>query len=1091
MWTTKRLLLLLTGFGLFVACYLVYAFYLGGIDGLPPLAEGYGPRESGQAGPSIIFTPPHTDQKLDMAFGDDDTRKMPIKLEVNSKNLVLASENFDVLPDGRVRLTPFLLAIFGKNTPQGKFPEINTIKGDVAYLTFDQPVNNIAEIGKRKITAGELTGKIYIKNNRRTATQDDDLSLTTPGPMYYREDQHLIWTMAPVRMLDTQSKPEPTTITADGLDLVLTADKPETPGKPAPAPATAKKDKPTVGGVETITLRANVEMHLIDTNSGFLGGADKPKATDKKSVAKADDANADKPKVVITTPGPFRYDVATDRARFDVPAKRGPLPEKVTVTRLSGPPGKEKHDYLYCEHLELQFQRKADASPTPAPAPAPAAGDSPVQNSMDLSIQDAHATGREVELISEAEGLHAIGNDFFYDARTKVSILKGTPEMVALKDGNEIHCPMLHMVNVGDKDAQQVKAMGKGYVSILDKASSWKRSQYAHWDESANFSKEGDFDCLTLTGKGRFEDREHHQVLGADRLKVWLMPGTKETDKAANNEPQKMRPHHLEGEGHVIANSDDLIIEEPTEHLYVWFRDTPMNPTADVTVPAPGPAFAEMPAGQASMPMGERAAAAPPPMSNPEPVAAADDTHVAGKPAAGQPPRPLNQGVGQAPLPTGAATAAKKPPLRLSARSVEAFINRTAEKNDLEKIRCDGHVVVLQAPQNPEDPNDKGVDIRGDKLTLDNAPEGGILLVTGNMAVVQLSKITISGDEVNINQRTNQAWVPCRGWMKMLSTAALTDGATKPEPKPTSAAKTPEKASELTIYWKKDMQFDGRHAVFQGDIQAEQEASRLLCQEMQVFLDNPVSLKEGQKGSQPAKVKELVCDKSVRMDEAVNDKDGKLVRKSRLMAPVVAVNNEDGEMNAPGPGVVYLLQYGSSDDTGLGPKAPTPPARPAGEKTPPKTELKLTRINYLDRLYSNNIKRTATFYGSVEVINLPTDNIDQVVDVDKPPKGCLYLRCEQLKVFSHKLPDGRTTQEMDAMKHVVVQSQEFWGVAEKVTFDESKDLVIMEGGDGGKATLYRDRVKGGNGDKLRGKKIWYWRKTNEFKIEGGDAIDVR
>ena len=160
MWTTKRLLLLFVGFGAFFSFYVVYAFYLGGIDGLPPLPEdwikgGAGGVEKGPGG----RIQPKTDEKLQVAFGfREDIQKMPIKLEMNSKNLVLASDTFDVLKDGRVRLTPFLVAIFGKDPGPGKFPEINTIKGDVAFLTFDQPVNNIAELGKRKITAGELVG---------------------------------------------------------------------------------------------------------------------------------------------------------------------------------------------------------------------------------------------------------------------------------------------------------------------------------------------------------------------------------------------------------------------------------------------------------------------------------------------------------------------------------------------------------------------------------------------------------------------------------------------------------------------------------------------------------------------------------------------------------------------------------------------------------------------------------------------------------------------------------------------------------------------------------------------------------------------
>src|SRR5262249_29296663 len=112
-------------------------------------------------------------------------------------------------------------------------------------------------------------------------------------------------------------------------------------------------------------------------------------------------------------------------------------------------------------------------------------------------------------------------------------------------------------------------------------------------------------------------------------------------------------------------------------------------------------------------------------------------------------------------------------------------------------------------------------------------------------------------------------------------------------------------------------------------------------------------------------------------------------------------------------------------------------------------------------------------------------------DVDHPPKGCLYLRCEQLKVFSHNLPDGRTNQEMEAMRHVVVQSQEFWGVADKVKYDESKDLVILEGGEGGKATLNRERARGSGNDKLQGKKIYYWRRDNRFQVDGAGIMNLQ
>src|SRR5207302_3587374 len=144
--------------------------------------------------------------------------------------------------------------------------------------TFDKPVSSFADMGRHKIVACELRDAICVSNNRRTPQRDDDVSLTTPGPMFYREDQHLISTQAAVQLLDEQSKPEPTKITAEGMELHLTTDG---DGKPATPAAPRKEKVQSIGGVESIHLLANVAMHLWpDGNSGFLGGAPSNDAKD-------------------------------------------------------------------------------------------------------------------------------------------------------------------------------------------------------------------------------------------------------------------------------------------------------------------------------------------------------------------------------------------------------------------------------------------------------------------------------------------------------------------------------------------------------------------------------------------------------------------------------------------------------------------------------------------------------------------------------------------------------------------------------------------------------------------------------------------
>ena len=71
-----------------------------------------------------------------------------------------------------------------------------------------------------------------------------------------------------------------------------------------------------------------------------------------------------------------------------------------------------------------------------------------------------------------------------------------------------------------------------------------------------------------------------------------------------------------------------------------------------------------------------------------------------------------------------------------------------------------------------------------------------------------------------------------------------------------------------------------------------------------------------------------------------------------------------------------------------------------------------------------------------------------------------------------------------------MQSREFYGRADIIKYDEIKELVVFEASEGNLATLYRQKGRGGQQEELKGKKIYYWRKTNDFKIEGGSGARV-
>src|SRR5262249_55484143 len=136
---------------------------------------------------------------------------------------------------------------------------------------------------------------------------------------------------------------------------------------------------------------------------------------------------------------------------------------------------------------------------------------------------------------------------------------------------------------------------------------------------------------------------------------------------------------------------------------------------------------------------------------------------------------------------------------------------------------------------------------------------------------------------------------------------------------------------------------------------------------------------------------------------------------------------------------VRLLQYGAKGEV-----IPTTPAKPRSQPAPEEQELKLTRVQYGSRMMADNVNKTVTFFDEVEVVHLPTNDIDLAIDVDNLPAGGMHLMCETLKVRSERDSTGKTLQTMEAQKRVRIFAEDFSGRADVMKFDEAKDQLILE-----------------------------------------------
>jgi hypothetical protein len=1096
--------LLAVGAVIFLAGYAVYGFFLGGIDGLAPLPTALQPPTTEVKPIDPVTFDSDIDKKLRMAFGNECPQvKKSHKFEVRKKGMVVAAaETSFKEPDGRLKLTDCSVAIF-KEHPDGKpGVEINTITSDQAFLTFEEKITSPVDLNKSKLMGGELRGHVTIINNRRTPEKSDDLEVLVDGePLFYEEKAGRIWTNGFVKLIDKQTKPAPTKISGHGMELLLARDQPS--DKKQPPQTRVKSD---LSGVDRITLKSTVEMHLYpEAGGGFPGGSTRPQPDKKaempgkilmdgKEVAQVAPA-PERCHVVIRTYGPFVYDLTKDVARFDSPPAQPnqAFPDQVEVLREllrdeADPKGGEHLDQLLCDHLTLYFRRRTD----PGPARDDKAGN-------DREIEKAHAEcrpGMEVVLSLDSENLACHCLDLTYECPTTErgsrTTLKGKP-LEAVKDGHRIKARELVLISSNVKGVNpQMTAMGPGQVDLYDRNPGKGYTTHALWKgllTSEKF-KEGqrDLDLLTLTEDAAFIDDEHDQRLFGQRLQVWL----ESSDTPAKAIPQgpgqeapvggaRQRPVKVEAYERVKAESPELRINDCTT-LKIRFHDVRPTELLPDVGPPPAPLDVKI---DLRPPLVE--ARGTPPQAGEAPGAGGKVIDTRGTPAPGMDvrgsPPVLAEAPGAAPDAPGGQEKAKekpKPPIDLRARDVVADVLRTGEKNELKELVAIGAVHVHQDGETPED---KGVDIKGETLNLLHFIEGDILKVYGDSrsgpAQLQLGELFLLGPKVFINQKENTANIEGVGAMRMPSKTTFDGG------KPTKPG------TNLTVEWTQKMLFNGRDADFCGGVVAYQDDSTLRCQTLQVALDRTVSLKAGQKGDQPAKVEKVIAHNKVWVLDIVKDEKEKEkdVSQRLLTCQQVLVDNTENRVNATGPGTVSTLQYGAADGgNGSGPKQP----KGAPAKAP---ELMLTRVDYQDRMFSmmqNPETRKSTFLGNVQVIYVPADSLDAKVDPAKLPKGGMLLRCDMLTVIGQQGqgPNAKSAQEMEAKTRVFCQHADMTALAETAKFNEAQDTITFYGSPGNPAVVYQQiGGPGGKRKETRARLIQYNRKDGTIQADGIEGIN--
>jgi len=900
----------------------------------------------------------------------------------------------------------------------------------------------------------------------------------------------------------------PPTVTAVGMRVYL---EPQAqPSKTAPKKPPAQGNG-GVGGVQRVEFLEQVVMNLwVDGGQGLAGGDSKSPSIGEPTPAGSAVAGGllsgahaaramSRDLLQVETRGPFVYDSQKNLARFDVLPLADPnLPNDVQVTKVPPRPGTQT---LFSQVLELEF----DGSPTGNTAPAAEPTAEPAKPTQTPSTTPGAAKfkrlhawtytqGRFLTISSDSDQLQAYGQDLIHESATSRTQLTGSP-LYAVQQRNVLTAggakqPALLVLDqppnppalAGQPRKTQATVLGPGRVELFDAASN-STSITASWLTSMVQTKESangrDLDLYTFTDGAKFEDVKSDFWLKGKVLKLWLIGSPLEASQAASTSaaPTRTQPHRLQALGDVSGHSADMDIEQ-SDHLNTLFRDVPA------------------------------------PEATPAPVAP-------------KTPGPVNPNPTPQPAPVKAPEK-QKPPMKLRARTIETWVARYAQpkvagapvapkpgapgnnqatagvKYQMEKARCEGTVSVHQDPTDATKP--RGTDILGSLMLIESTPDGSVLTVFGwdnRPGEVHNEGTSLIGPKVVIDQLHNLAIVEGRGSLVMPTSSDLSGASLK-------------QAEVIVVHFRDGMKFQGAKKVadFFGKVTAAQGASWVTCHTLQVNFDRPIYLSQLNRPTTPApkpgapkvddgpKLDVVYCypapgdaadtpqEKQVYYNQVDRDlKTGKPVRRQQLVARELVLRGQvrdpsGGEpyksVRATGPGIVRTWQASSKEEDGA-PMGQQPGANPI-KPQPAETEMKLTIVNFSGWMIGKDkgaVYKEATFYDSIRVIDIPSDNPDLEVEVHKLPVRATLLTCaSQLVVWSHTKPKEPTEQHMKATGNAYLRNDEYDGWGE--TIEVVGKTVIFEGMESVPARI-KSRF---NGNDQTGKKIIFDRATNHYTVEG-------
>jgi len=898
---------------------------------------------------------------------------------------------------------------------------------------------DLARLRIGRLESSRLKGPITIRSAGKTDSPDDDLWVVTRDVELSEE---LVSTRHPVRF-----RYGPHYGSGRGMRIRLL------PGDSASSPGRGGQG-PNVAGLESFELAQLDGLHLRVPPKSMALGADAPTSTtrgvpgNERSEGqvfhdlghRSAMTQAPRGPQELQAPGNLNPQAAKDVPvditcagpfRFDAVKQQATFERNVVVTSRRGDAG-GPDQLKNCDRLSVYFRQRAAAKPAPGDGGAQSTEDS--SGPGNLEPWRLEAVGRPVMFSAPSDSVEGRAERLQYNLITKNLALDGDRSVFLRKGTQQIEARSLRYWSPEPPwQFGRMAAEGPGWI----RASADDRPDdlfEARWNGRLQFQPYQQNQVVSFTGGASLAYGAIGQ-LSAGEIHFYL----KEVPAAPGSRRATLRPDRMQADGNVQLGSAQVSGE--VEQLQVWF---------------------EQPASASGEPAGQ----------------IASSTAATGASASGGGAAPAD------------SPPSEQPPQRhfhVTARLLQArvILRDRGEKSDVDELTLTDRVSLVQTQTATS--GEKPVVVRGESIHVKDASKPHAALgIKGRPAYFEGRGLTIVGSNINLNAGTNRLWIDGPGFMDLPPPSRDLQG------RPTST-KDP-----LRVDWQDRMEFDGRTVHFEGKVRATSRLQQLLTETLDACLDRTVRFAQAEKLNDPGSfdIEQIRCPGHVWMESrSMDEKNPDLLQSYEQMETQnLVINKTTGALAADGPGWIRSTSRGSGglgQWSGLGGQQPaTAPADDPGASN----SLTYLYVRFLGGITGNIRQGEITLHDQVRAVYGPVASWDVVLPEDDPdawgPSGGL-LSTDALTVREMPLPVGEgKSRELEAIGNTRIEGQDFAAFCTRMSYDQHKGMMLLEGDGRTPATLLRQKGVGSYQSKGSAQWFRFWPKTKTVESSGVGPVEI-